>query len=126
MRLTRYFLPVLKETPSEAQIASHRLMLRAGLIKQASAGIYSWLPLGYKVLKRIEQIVHEEQIPRGAYPHADAHAAIGRSVARIRGATMINGQGNSCALPTRGHWARHALLVRRNEGIELPTSSAAM
>jgi len=68
MRLTRYFLPVLKETPSEAQIASHRLMLRAGMIKQASAGIYSWLPLGYKVLKRIETIVHEEQIRAGHIP----------------------------------------------------------
>ena len=61
MRLSRYFLPVLKETPSEAQIVSHRLMLRAGMIKQASAGIYSWLPLGYKVLRKVEQIVHEEQ-----------------------------------------------------------------
>ena len=61
MRLSRYFLPVLKETPSEAQIVSHRYMLRAGMIKQAQAGIYSWLPLGLKVLKRIEQIVHEEQ-----------------------------------------------------------------
>ncbi|MCC5964661.1 MAG: proline--tRNA ligase [Natronohydrobacter sp.] len=68
MRLTRYFLPVLKETPSEAQIVSHRMMLRAGMIKQASAGIYSWLPLGYKVLKRIEQIVHEEQIRAGHIP----------------------------------------------------------
>jgi len=68
MRLSRYFLPVLKETPSEAQIVSHRLMLRAGLIKQASAGIYSWLPLGYKVLKRLEQIVHEEQIRAGHHP----------------------------------------------------------
>ncbi|MGY3438782.1 MULTISPECIES: proline--tRNA ligase [unclassified Marinovum] len=61
MRLSRYFLPVLKETPSEAQIVSHRLMLRAGMIKQASAGIYSWLPLGLKVLQRIEQIIHQEQ-----------------------------------------------------------------
>ena len=61
MRLSRYFLPVLKETPAEAQIVSHRLMLRAGMIKQASAGIYSWLPLGYKVLRNIERIVHEEQ-----------------------------------------------------------------
>ncbi len=68
MRLTRYFLPVLKETPSEAQIVSHRLMLRAGMIKQASAGIYSWLPLGFKVLRRIEQIVHEEQIRAGHIP----------------------------------------------------------
>ncbi len=65
MRLSRYFLPVLKETPSEAQIASHRLMLRAGMIKQASAGIYSWLPLGLKVLRRVEQIIHEEQARAG-------------------------------------------------------------
>ncbi|SFE07624.1 proline--tRNA ligase [Roseivivax sediminis] len=68
MRLSRYFLPVLKETPSEAQIASHRLMLRAGMIKQQSAGIYSWLPLGYRVLKRIEEIVHEEQQKAGHIP----------------------------------------------------------
>ena len=68
MRLSRYFLPVLKETPSEAQIVSHRLMLRAGMIKQASAGIYSWLPLGLKVLRRIEQIVHEEQARAGHMP----------------------------------------------------------
>ncbi|NCO22710.1 MAG: proline--tRNA ligase [Rhodobacterales bacterium] len=68
MRLSRYFLPVLKETPSEAQIVSHRLMLRAGMIKQSSAGIYSWLPLGYKVLKNIETIVHEEQIRAGHIP----------------------------------------------------------
>ncbi|MGR3493883.1 proline--tRNA ligase [Citreimonas sp.] len=65
MRLSRYFLPVLKETPSEAQIVSHRYMLRAGMIKQASAGIYSWLPLGYKVLRNIETIVHEEQARAG-------------------------------------------------------------
>ena len=65
MRLTRYFLPVLKDTPAEAQIASHRLMLRAGLIRQAASGIYSWLPMGFKVLRRIEQIVHEEQARAG-------------------------------------------------------------
>ncbi|GGW36002.1 proline--tRNA ligase [Gemmobacter lanyuensis] len=68
MRLSRYFLPVLKENPAEAQIVSHRYMLRAGMIKQQAAGIYSWLPLGYKVLKRIEQIVHEEQIRAGHIP----------------------------------------------------------
>ncbi|MDB6452166.1 proline--tRNA ligase [Falsirhodobacter sp. 20TX0035] len=68
MRLSRYFLPVLKENPSEAQIVSHRYMLRAGMIKQQSAGIYSWLPLGFKILKRIEQIVHEEQIRAGHIP----------------------------------------------------------
>ncbi|QBY00196.1 proline--tRNA ligase [Rhodophyticola sp. CCM32] len=68
MRLSRYFLPVLKETPAEAQIVSHRLMLRAGMIKQASAGIYSWLPLGYRVLRNIERIVHEEQQRAGHIP----------------------------------------------------------
>ena len=68
MRLSRYFLPVLKETPAEAQIVSHRLMLRAGMIKQASAGIYSWLPLGFKVLRKIENIVHEEQQRAGHIP----------------------------------------------------------
>src|ERR671924_315207 len=61
MRLSEYFLPLLRENPSEAQIVSHRLMLRAGMIRQASAGIYSWLPLGFKVLKKVEQIVREEQ-----------------------------------------------------------------
>lgn len=68
MRLSRYFLPVLKENPSEAQIVSHRLMLRAGMIKQASAGIYSWLPLGFKVMRKIEDIVHQEQIRAGHIP----------------------------------------------------------
>ena len=68
MRLTRYFLPVLKENPAEAQIVSHRLMLRAGMIKQASAGIYSWLPLGFKVLRKLENIVHEEQVRAGHIP----------------------------------------------------------
>lgn len=66
MRLSRYFLPLMKETPKEAQIASHRLMLRAGMIQQSSAGIYSWLPLGLKVLRKIEQIVREEQNRAGA------------------------------------------------------------
>ncbi|MDX9861983.1 MAG: proline--tRNA ligase [Rhodospirillales bacterium] len=61
MRLSQYFLPTLKEIPAEAQIVSHRLMLRAGMIRQASAGIYAWLPLGYRVLKKIERIVREEQ-----------------------------------------------------------------
>jgi prolyl-tRNA synthetase len=66
MRLSRYFLPVLRETPKEAEIVSHQLMLRAGMVRQASAGIYSWLPLGFRVLKKIEQIVREEQNRAGA------------------------------------------------------------
>src|SRR5215472_15893386 len=66
MRLSRYFMPILRETPKEAEVASHRLMLRAGLIRQEAAGIYSWLPLGFRVLKKIEQIVREEQDRAGA------------------------------------------------------------
>lgn len=66
MRLSSYMLPTLKETPAEAQIVSHRLMLRAGMVRQASAGIYSWLPLGLRVLRRIEAIVREEQDRAGA------------------------------------------------------------
>ncbi len=65
MRMSRYFLPTLKEDPSEAQIVSHRLMLRAGMIRQSSAGIYSWLPLGLKVLRKVEAIVREEQDAAG-------------------------------------------------------------
>jgi prolyl-tRNA synthetase len=66
MRLSEYFLPVLRDNPSEAQIVSHRLMLRAGMIRQSSAGIYSWLPLGLRVLKKVERIVREEQDRTGA------------------------------------------------------------
>ena len=66
MRLSRSFIPTIKETPAEAQIASHRLMLRAGLVRQTSAGIYAWLPLGLRVLRNIEQIVREEQDAAGA------------------------------------------------------------
>ncbi|MDF2368658.1 proline--tRNA ligase [Sneathiella sp.] len=66
MRLSRFFLPTLKEDPKEAQIVSHRLMLRAGMIQQSSAGIYSWLPMGFRVLKNIERIVREEQDRAGA------------------------------------------------------------
>ena len=65
MKLSNYFLPVLKESPSEAEIVSHKLMLRAGMISQSSSGIYSWLPLGLNVLKKIENIVREEQNKAG-------------------------------------------------------------
>jgi prolyl-tRNA synthetase len=66
MRVSRAFLPVLKESPADAQIVSHKLMLRAGLVRQTAAGIYAWLPLGYRVLTKIEQIVREEQDRAGA------------------------------------------------------------
>jgi prolyl-tRNA synthetase len=66
MRVSRSFLPLLRETPTEAQIVSHRYMLRAGLVRQSAAGIYSWLPLGHRVLRKIEQIVREEQDRAGA------------------------------------------------------------
>ena len=65
MRMSQYFLPTLREDPSEAQIVSHRLMMRAGMIRQSSAGIYSWLPLGLKVLRKVEHIVREEQDAAG-------------------------------------------------------------
>ncbi|QQS12780.1 MAG: proline--tRNA ligase [Rhodospirillales bacterium] len=66
MRLSQYFLPTLRENPAEAQIVSHRLMLRAGLVRQQAAGIYAWLPLGLRVLRNIERIVREEQDASGA------------------------------------------------------------
>ena len=66
MRLSRYFLPILRETPKEAEIVSHRLMLRAGMIRQEAAGIYSWLPLGLRVLHKVSQIVREEMDRAGA------------------------------------------------------------
>ena len=66
MRLSRFFLPILRETPKEAEIVSHRLMLRAGMMRQEAAGIYAWLPLGFRVLQKIEQIVREEQNRSGA------------------------------------------------------------
>jgi prolyl-tRNA synthetase len=66
MRLSQAFLPVLKESPADAQIVSHKLMLRAGLVRQTAAGIYAWLPLGYRVLRKIEAIVREEQDRAGA------------------------------------------------------------
>ena len=66
MYLSTLFIPLLKETPAEAKIKSHQLMLRSGMIKQSSTGIYSWLPLGFKIMKKIEQIVREEQNKIGA------------------------------------------------------------
>jgi prolyl-tRNA synthetase len=66
MRLSRYFLPILRETPKEAEIVSHRLMLRAGMLRQEAAGIYAFLPLGLRVLRKIEAIVREEQDRSGA------------------------------------------------------------
>lgn len=66
MRMSRYFMPIMRDNPKEAEIVSHRLMMRAGMIRQQSAGIYSWLPMGYQVLKNIEQIVREEQNRAGA------------------------------------------------------------
>src|SRR4029078_5161701 len=66
MRLSRYFLPILRETPKEAELVSHRLMLRAGLIRQEAAGIYAFLPLGFRVLRKVCDIVREEQDRAGA------------------------------------------------------------
>ena len=67
MRLSRYFLPLMRETPKEAEIVSHRLMLRAGMMRQESAGIYAFLPLGFRVMQKICQIVREEQNRSGSF-----------------------------------------------------------
>ena len=66
MRLSRYFMPTLRETPKEAEIVSHRLMLRAGLVRQEAAGIYAWLPLGLRVLERVCAVIRREQDRSGA------------------------------------------------------------
>ena len=66
MFLSKLFIPITKDLPSDAKIKSHQLMLRTGMIKQSSAGIYSWLPLGFKIMKKIENIVREEQNKIGA------------------------------------------------------------
>ncbi len=76
MYLSRFFLPVLRETPKEAEIISHQLMLRAGMVRQSAAGIYSWLPLGLGLLKKIEAIVRDEQNRAGADRAADAYHPI--------------------------------------------------
>ena len=67
MLLSKYFMPIIKDTPKDAQIISHRLMLRSGMIKQDSAGIYSWLPLGQRVLNKISNIIKCEQDNSGAH-----------------------------------------------------------
>ena len=59
MRLSRYFMPTLREAPSDAQVVSHQLMLRAGMIRQEAAGVYAWLLLGLRVLKKVEQMIQE-------------------------------------------------------------------
>src|SRR5690606_2104545 len=66
MRLSRYFLPILKENPREAEIVSHRRLLRAGMIHQQAAGSFTWLPLGLRVLEKVNQIIREEQNRAGA------------------------------------------------------------
>ena len=108
MRLSRFFLPVLRETPKEAEIVSHQLMLRAGMIRQASAGIYSWLPLGFRVLKKIEQIVREEQDRAGAIellmptvqrPTSGTRAAATRPTARRCCASRTGTSARCCTGP---------------------------
>ncbi len=97
MRVSRYFMPVLKEDPAEAEIVSHRLMLRTGMIQQAAAGIYNWLPLGFRVLKKVERICREEMERAGAieilmptiqpaswWKESGRYEAYGKEMLRIR------------------------------------------
>ena len=81
MYLSKLFIPITKDLPAEAKIKSHQLMLRTGMIKQSSAGIYSWLPLGFKVMKKIEQIVREEQNSIGTR-NVNANYSIFRNLER--------------------------------------------
>src|SRR5918994_2313691 len=97
MRLSRYFLPILRETPKEAEIVAQRLMLRAGLIRQEAAGIYAWLPIGLRILDKINRIIREEQNRAGAieilmptiqsaelWRESGRYEAYGREMLRIR------------------------------------------
>ena len=106
MRLSRSFIPTMKETPAEAQIVSHRLMLRAGLVRQTSAGIYAWLPLGFRVLQQ-----HRADRARGAgrgrrAGSADADDPAGRAVARERALRRLRQGDAAHPRPAR---ARHAV-----------------
>jgi prolyl-tRNA synthetase len=98
MRLSRFFLPILKENPKEAEIVSHRLMLRAGMLRQEAAGIYAWLPLGFRVLKKIEQIVREEQDRAGALELLMPLCSLPTSGARADATTPM--ARKCCASPT--------------------------
>ena len=80
MYWSKSFIPTSKENPSGAKIPSHQLLIRAGMIKQESAGIYSWLPLGFKVLKKIESIVREEEEAAGAEAWGDSKESVSVSV----------------------------------------------
>ena len=125
MRLSVFFLPTLKETPAEAQIVSHRLMLRAGMVRQSSAGIYSWLPFGYKVLMNIQRIVEEEQDAIGCQQMlmptiqpADLWRKSGRYDAygpeMLRGAAPFHKEGRAPSFPFSAH-----LLHRITGGVAL-------
>ena len=90
MRLSRFFLPILKETPKEAEIVSHRLMLRAGMIRQQSAGIYSWLPLGFRVLKNIEQNLQTQHLAGGLITNQPRWQFIGNRLEERHRAIMYS------------------------------------
>src|SRR5678810_566273 len=112
MRWSRAFLPVLKESPADAQIVSHKLMLRAGLVRQTSAGIYAWLPLGYRVLRNIERIVREEQNAAGAQ---EVLMPTIRSAGRGRESGRSDDYGRAM-LRIRGRHDRGMLYGPTNEG----------
>ena len=110
MRLSQYFLPLLKETPKEAEIVSHQLMLRAGMIKQQAAGSYSWLPLGFKVLQKVVRIIEEEQNRAGAIELLMPTLQLMRSAGRSR---MVRaGNPSSWHCPARPRFCRSTLARR--------------
>ena len=125
MRLSRYFLPILKETPKEAEIVSHRLMLRAGMIRQEAAGSYAWLPLGVRVLHKICAIVREEQNRAGAIEVLDADHPVGGSLARIRALRRLRQGDAAHPRPAR---PRHAVRAdqRGDDHRDLPRLGALL
>jgi prolyl-tRNA synthetase len=110
MRLSQSLIPTLKETPAEAQIASHRLMLRAGLVRQMASGIYAWLPAGLRVLQKISDIVRAEQNAAGAQEilmptiQSGEQAAVMTRMARRCCASPTGMTGNCCTGRRMRRW----------------------
>ena len=108
MRLSQYFMPILRDDPKEAEIVSHKLMLRTGMIRQEAAGSYSWLPMGFRVLKKIEQIVREEQ--NRARKRCSSKPSLNRRFREHSGPSPL-----PIALRFRGCWQKRWRVMRQRE-----------
>ena len=99
MRSSRHFISTIKEAPADAELVSHKLMIRAGMIRRLAAGIYTWMPVGLRVVRKIEAIVREEMNRAGAIELVDARGAARRAVAGVRAAGAPTGP-SCCASRT--------------------------